>query len=163
MKKIALLLLSFFLIGWTGNNFFIGNQEIKSARNDNGVHLPFVMTYNVDCTGGCAIGTHNLKPKIPANAYIRDAFFYVKTGLASVTNAAKVKFAINNTAITNYDTLNALTGYYNTVGGHQTYISDNGTVNLTTTADSVVSLIVGDEALTAGQVSLFIEYILKGF
>ncbi len=117
-----------------------------------------------DATGGKAIGAHVSELTLPRGAVIKAAFYKVLTTFTSATDAATIAISVvsandvvSAAAISTGTTWDSASIPIETVPKVET-----STTWLVTTADSPVTFTVAVEALTAGKIIVWFEYLYFG-
>lgn len=117
-----------------------------------------------DATGGKAIGAHSGDLTLPRGAVIKAAYYKVLTTFTSATDAATIAISVvsandvvSAAAISTGTTWDAASVPIETVPKVET-----STTWLVTTADSTVTFTVAEEALTAGKILVWFEYLYFG-
>lgn len=139
-----------------------------------------VIKTTLDATSGVIIASHNLGAVIPSGAIITSAFIDVRTTFTSATDAATIALTVEGAgdlvaAIAISDGSNVWdSGRRGTLAGSAAlsvfHASNNPTAIqmadsiadsfIKTTADRQVVATVAVEALTAGVLDLYIEYVI---
>lgn len=127
-----------------------------------GLYLPRVARAVWDPSGTASMGTvgaHVLGVTVPANAVIRQVWFYTKTSLVSTGNNGTIAFSCNNAndlfSAADIDASSGVAGQIGAgveVGTAATMLKVVAACNLTAT--------VAVNAFTAGKIDLFVEYVL---
>ena len=117
-----------------------------------------------DATGGKAIGAHTSELTIPKGAVIKAAYYKVLTTFTSATDAGTIAISVvaandvvSAAAISTGTTWDAASIPIETIPKTET-----STTWLVTTADSPVTFTVAVEALTAGKICVWFEYLYFG-
>ena len=105
------------------------------------------------------VAAHPLGVYIPSGAIITKAIFQTKTGFTSAANTATV--AISAQGANDLVTAAAVSGAGFNVAGLTTGIPDGTVTNsIILTAEREITATVAVQALTAGKLVIFIEYII---
>lgn len=114
-------------------------------------------TYDVSADGG-GIGAHGLGVYLPANALLKQAYFYVKTQFVSASNGT---VALSCEDANNIYSATNITGQ---AGGTITAGVPLGTVATMTSAIAAsceLTATVASASYTAGKLNLFLEYLVR--
>lgn len=142
-------------------NFDNGEGQTKLPK-DYGKKMG-VAKCTFDATGGKAIGAHGLGLTIPKNSYVRKAFYKVVTTFTSGTDAATIALKVASandvvSAVAISDGSNP----WDSAGLVATIPTDALSNEISVTADSEVTATVAAEALTAGKLVLWVEWVWYG-
>jgi len=117
----------------------------------------------LDATAGKTVTTHGLGVEIPDNAIIIRAFYEVTVTFTSGTDAATIALGVNTDDAQGIVVAIAISNVADSWdAGLFDAIPDGTAANMTTktTGEREVEAIVGVEALTAGVLYLFFEYVV---
>jgi hypothetical protein len=137
------------------------SESKLSVPNTSGLFVPRVARIVWDSTSGTngAVGSHALGVTIPANAVIRQAWFFTKTSLVSVSNNGTIAFQCNSAndifAAADIDASSGVAGQI----GAGVETGTAATMLKVTTACNVAA-VVAVNAFTAGKIDLFVEYVI---
>lgn len=133
--------------------------EVPSAA---GLYVPRVARAVWDPSGDATMRTvaaHTLGVTIPANAVIRQVWFYTKTSLVSVSNNGTIAFSCNSAndlfSAADIDSSSGVAGQI----GAGVEVGTAATMLKVTTACNITAT-VAVNAFTAGKIDLFVEYVL---
>ena len=136
----------------------ITSKNLENYGKD-GLHPVRVARATFDATGGKAIGTHYLGVTIPDNSVLVRAYYDVVTTFTSATDAGTIALA----CLADDDILAAVAisdGGNPYDAGLQEGIQDGTMANaVKLTSDKQLYVKVAVEALTAGKLVLFVEYV----
>ena len=117
-------------------------------------------TYNFAADGG-AIGTINLGVRLPDNAIITRAWYDVLTTFTSASDAATIAINIGSTALNTAVAISTGTPYdagLHDMSAKGDDFSDPSTY-VKLSAESELNLVAAVEALTAGKLIVFVDYV----
>lgn len=126
-----------------------------------GLYVPRVARIVWDQSVGTngAVGTHALGVTIPANAVIRQVWFFTKTSVVSTSNNGTIAFQCNSAndlfSAADIDSSSGVAGQI----GAGVEVGTAATMLKVTTACNV-SAVIAVNAFTAGKIDLFVEYVL---
>ncbi len=144
----------------------IGAAKVTEAQlavaSTAGLHVPRVARIIWDpsgVSGDRSVASHASGITIPANAVIRQVWFYTKTSLVSASNNGTIAVQCNNANdIFSAADIDATTGVAGQIGsGVETGIAAN-MLKVTTACD--ITFVVGTNAFSAGKMDWFIEYVI---
>lgn len=110
-------------------------------------------------TADRAVGAHTLGVTVPANAVIRQVWFFTKTSLVSTGNNGTIAFSCNaaNDLFSAAD-IDASSGVAGQIGAG-VEVGTAATMLKVTTACNLTAT-VAVNAFTAGKIDLFVEYVI---
>lgn len=133
-----------------------------AAANTSGLHVPRVARIIWDPTGVAGdrtVASHASGVTIPANAIIRQVWFYTKTSLVSTGNNGTIAVQCNNANdIFSAADIDATTGVAGSIGTGVPIGTAATMLKVTTACD--ITFVVGTNAFTGGKMDWFIEYVI---
>jgi hypothetical protein len=150
-------------MSWSATD--IANKQLcnPESKFTNAGYKAGVAKVVFDATDGKAVGTHGLGLTIPKNSYVTKAYYKVITTFTSDTDAGTI--ALQVAGANDLTTATAISGGSNIWDSSGVVAcTPTGTMGneISITADSEVSAVVAVEALTAGKLVLWVEWIYYG-
>jgi len=138
-------------------------ESMLIAQSADGLHAKRIAraTYDFDVDGG-AVGDIRLGVTLPDNAIITRSWYTVLTSLASDDDStATVALSIPDDDVAGIAAATALSENHYTAGHHDGLQTGTAaTFSAQTTAARELTLTIGEQALTAGKLILFCEYVV---
>lgn len=115
------------------------------------------VTYDVSADGG-GIGAHGLGVSLPANALLKQAYFYVKTQFVSASNGT---VALSCEDANNIYSATNITGQ--SAGAITAGVQTGTAANMSSAIASAceITATVASASYTAGKLNLFLEYLVR--
>lgn len=137
-------------------------EAMLESASTSGLHVPRVAKIVWDpsgVSGDRTVASHASGVTIPANAIIRQVWFYTKTSLVSTSNDGTIAVQCNSANdIFSAADIDATTGVAGSIGTG-VEIGTAATM-LKVAAACDVTFVVGVHAFTAGKMDWFIEYVI---
>lgn len=137
-------------------------ETMLEAPSGKGLYVPRVARITWDPTGVSGdrtVANHASGVTIPANAVIRQVWFYTKTSLVSASNNGTIAVQCNNANdIFSAADIDASTGVAGQIGSGVPIGTAATMLKVTTACD--ITFVVGTNAFTGGKMDWFIEYVI---
>jgi hypothetical protein len=143
-------------------SFMVRRQATRTKRPGNNVCEVAVATFDPSANAAQrTIATHGLGVFLPANAVITRSWYDVVTTFTSATDAATI--ALQAETANDVKAAIAISNGANAWdAGRVEGVSTGTTANMRkTTTERQLSAVVANEALTAGKLNLYVEYVIS--
>ncbi len=137
-------------------------EAMLAPASTSGLHVPRVARIIWDPTGVAGdrtVANHASGVTIPANAVIRQVWFYTKTSLVSASNNGTIAVQCNNANdIFSAADIDATTGVAGQIGTGVPIGTAATMLKVVAACD--ITFVVGTNAFTGGKMDWFIEYVI---